>query len=236
MSRRSRGFGLIELMIAITLGLIVVLGITQIFVAAKSTYLSQNKAAGMQEDARFILSKMVQETRMVGMFGCLATSAINTSAAADFLAIAPTPITWSNANNTLTLVTADIGGNGGAPTWTIVSDCRNTATAYQGAATPVAGQIAFPLRKQIYTFSNNQITVATGSGLAAGLVSNVRSFTVSFGVAISATDIAVSSYSSNPADPATIRSVRLQMTLYDPLGQVADQQYSVVAALRNRLQ
>jgi len=236
MSRRSRGFGLIELMIAITLGLIVVLGITQIFVAAKSTYISQNKAAGMQEDARFILSKMTQEIRMVGMFGCLATSAINTTAAADFLAIAPTPITWNSASNTLTLVTADIGGNGGAPTWTIVSDCRNAATATQGAATPAAGQMAFPLRKQIYAFSNNQITVATGSGQAAGLVSNVRTFTVSFGIATSATDIAVSSYSSNPADPATIRSVRLQMTLYDPLGQVADQQYSVVAALRNRLQ
>ncbi|CAD5199362.1 PilW family protein [Pseudomonas sp. FEN] len=236
MNRRCRGFGLIELMIAITLGLIVVLGITQIFVAAKSTYLSQNKAAGMQEDARFILSKMVQEIRMVGMFGCLATSAINTSAAADFLAIAPTPITWNSASNTLTLVTADIGGSGGAPTWTILSDCRSSATAVQGAGVPAAGQMAFPLRKQIYAFSNNQITVATGGGQAAGLVSNVRTFTVSFGVATSATDIAVSSYSSNPADPATIRSVRLQMTLYDPNGQVADQQYSVVAALRNRLQ
>ena len=236
MNRHCRGFGLIELMIAITLGLIVVLGITQIFAAAKSTYLSQNKAAGMQEDARFILSKMVQEIRMVGMFGCLTTSAINTSAAADFAIIAPTPITWNSASNTLTLVTADIGSNGGAPTWTIVSDCRNTATATQGAAIAAAGQMAFPLRKQTYTFSNNQISVATGSGQAAGLVSNVRTFTVSFGVATSATDVSVSSYSSNPADPATIRSVRLQMALYDPSGQVADQQYSVVAALRNRLQ
>ncbi|WP_338522606.1 prepilin-type N-terminal cleavage/methylation domain-containing protein [Pseudomonas batumici] len=235
MSRRYRGFGLIELMIAITLGLIVVLGITQIFVAAKATYLSQDRAAGMQEDARFILSKMVQEIRMVGMFGCLTTSAIDTSAAANFAAIAITPITWNSVSNTLTLVTADIGGNGGKPTWTILSDCRNTATAVRDAGVPAAGQVAFPLRQQIYAFRNNRITVTSGKGPAAGLVSNVRTFHVSFGVARSATDIAVSSYSSHPTDPATIRSVRLQMTLYDPSGQVADQQYSVVAALRNRL-
>jgi len=235
MSRRCRGFGLIELMIAITLGLIVVLGVTQIFVAAKSTYLAQNTAAGMQEEARFILSKMTREIRMVGMFGCLATSAIDTSAAADFLAVAHTPITWNSAGNALTLVTADIGGNGVAPAWTILSDCRTTATAVPRAGVPVAGQMAFPLRKQIYALRNNQITVTGGEGPAAGLVSNVRTFSVSFGIATSATSIAVSSYSSNPADPATIRSVRLQMTLYDPNGQVADQQYSVVAALRNRL-
>ncbi len=235
MSRRCGGFGLIELMIAITLGLIVVSGITQVFVAAKGTYLSQDKAAGMQEDARFILGKMVQEIRMVGVFGCLAPSAIDVSAATDFATVANTPITWNSASSALTLVTADIGGNAGSPTWTIISDCRNTATAVQRAGVPAAGQMALPLRKQIYAFGNNQITLATGNSQAAGLVSNVRSFVVSFGVARSASDIAVSSYSRNPANPATIRSVRLQMTLYDPSGQVADQQYSVVAALRNRL-
>ncbi|KIH81460.1 PilW family protein [Pseudomonas batumici] len=235
MSRRCRGFGLIELMIAITLGLIVVLGITQIFVAAKSTYSNQNTAAGMQEDARFILGKMVQEIRMVGMFGCLTPRAIDTSAAADFATLVSTPITWSSASHSLTLVTADIGGNGGTPAWTIISDCLNTATAVRKTGVPAAGQMAFPLRRQIYALRNNQITVSSGDGPAAGLVSNVRSFGVSFGIAPSATAIAVSSYSSHPADPATIRSVRLQMTLYDPNGQVADQQYSVVAALRNRL-
>ncbi len=42
--------------------------------------------------------------------------------------------------------------------------------------------------------------------------------------------------SKAPANPALIRSVRLSMTLQDPAGQVRDQTYSVVAALRNRLQ
>lgn len=35
--------------------------------------------------------------------------------------------------------------------------------------------------------------------------------------------------------PRLIRSVRISMTLADPDGKAADQNYSVVAALRNRL-
>ena len=56
MRRSSRGFGLIELLIALALSLIVVLGVAQIFIAAKNTDISQNAAAAMQEDARFVLS------------------------------------------------------------------------------------------------------------------------------------------------------------------------------------
>ena len=67
------------------------------------------------------------------------------------------------------------------------------------------------------------------------LVNNVSAFDVSFGLASSATDIGASSYSSNPTDPARIRSVRLTLTLYDPNHRVRDQTFNVVAALRNRL-
>ncbi|WP_287815383.1 prepilin-type N-terminal cleavage/methylation domain-containing protein, partial [Pseudomonas sp.] len=61
MRKRASGFGLIELMVAILLGLIILLGVLQIFVSAKNTYLAQNASAAMQEDARYALSKMVQE-------------------------------------------------------------------------------------------------------------------------------------------------------------------------------
>jgi type IV pilus assembly protein PilW len=236
MNRSSRGFGLIELLIALALSLIVVLGVAQIFIAAKNTYVSQNVSAGMQEDARFVLSKMIQEIRMVGMFGCLGTIT-DSSSSGDFNASQITPISWDNANLKLTLVTADVGGNGGAPTWTVVSDCRNSATAYTGMRAPATGFMAFPIRRLIYSFSNNQILMGSGAGTPTQyvLVNNVRTFNVSFGLASSATDVAASSYSSNPSDPARIRSVRLSLTLTDPNSRVHDQTFSVVAALRNRL-
>ncbi|TVT83687.1 PilW family protein [Pseudomonas sp. H3(2019)] len=233
MNRSSRGFGLIELMIALAISLIVVLGVAQIFISAKSTYISQNTSAGMQEDARFVLSKMIQEIRMVGMFGCLGTIT-DASSAGDFNANQITPISWDNTALKLTLVTSDVGGNGGAPTWTVVSDCRTSATAYTGAHTPTAGQLAFPIRRLAYSLSNGQILMTTNTGTAA-LVNNVSAFNVTFGMATSATDVAASSYSSNPTDPTRIRSVRLTLTLADPKNHVRNQTFNVVAALRNRL-
>ncbi|MBS4080825.1 MULTISPECIES: PilW family protein [Pseudomonas] len=237
MRRDNRGFGLIELLVALALGLIIVLGVVQIFIAAKNTYVSQNSAAAMQEDARFVLSKMIQEIRMVGMFGCLGTIT-DSSTAGDFNAAQIAPIGWDNANLKLTLVTADIGSGGGTPTWTVLSDCRNSATAYTGLRTAATGQIAFPIRRLIYSFSNNQILMGTGSGTPTQqvLVNNVSAFTVTFGLASSATDVAASTYSANPSDPARIRSVRLSLTLLDPNSRVAPQTFNVVAALRNRLQ
>jgi type IV pilus assembly protein PilW len=236
MIRASKGFGLIELLIALALSLVVVLGVAQIFIAAKNTYVSQNTAAGMQEDARFVLSKMIQEIRMVGMFGCLGTI-IDASSAGNFNASQITPISWDNANLKLTLVTADVGGSGGAPTWTVVSDCRNTATAYTGLRTPTSGQLAFPIRRLVYSFSNNQLLMGSGAGTPTQqvLVNNVSAFNVSFGLASSATDTAASTYSSNPSDPARIRSVRLTLKLIDPNNRVHEQTFNVVAALRNRL-
>ncbi|WP_226501103.1 prepilin-type N-terminal cleavage/methylation domain-containing protein [Pseudomonas sp. MWU16-30322] len=237
MKHANRGFGLIEMLIALALGLIIVLGVVQTFLAAKNTYVSQNTAAAMQEDARFVLSKMIQELRMVGMFGCLGTIT-DASSAGDFNAAQITPISWDNSNLKLTLVTADVGGNGGTPTWTVVSDCRNSATAYTGLRAAASGQIAFPIRRLIYSFSNNQILMGTGSGTPTQqvLVNNVSAFSVMFGLATSATDVAASSYSANPSDPARIRSVRLSLTLTDPNNRVANQTFNVVAALRNRLQ
>ncbi|KPH02478.1 pilus assembly protein PilW [Pseudomonas sp. RIT-PI-q] len=236
MKRLNSGFGLIELLIALALSLIVVLGVAQVFIAAKNTYVSQNTAASMQEDARFVLSKMIQEIRMVGMFGCLGTIT-DASATGDFNANQITPINWDNANLKLTLVSADVGGSGGAPTRAVGSDRRNTATAHTGVRGPATGQQAVAIRRLIYSLKNGQLTMGAGSGTPTQfvLVDNVSAFNVSFGLASSTTDTAASSYSTNPSDPARIRSVRLTLTLTDPNNRVRNQTFNVVAALRNRL-
>ena len=70
MRKRHSGFGLIELMIAMALGLLLVLGMTQVFLSARQTSLAQSASAQLQEDARYVLSKIAQEIRMAGMFGC----------------------------------------------------------------------------------------------------------------------------------------------------------------------
>lgn len=241
MKHSSRGFGLIELLIALVLSLIVVLGVAQVFIAAKNTSVSQNTAAAMQEDARFVLSKLIQEIRMVGMFGCLGT--VNYAVSGNTFLGGQSPIIWDETNKKLTLVTADVGSSGGTPTWTVVSECgpssTNAALAYVGVPPPGTlgtGQIAFPIRRLVYSYnvSNKQLLMGVGTGTPVQqvLVNNVSAFDVSFGVVGSATTL---SYSSTPSDLRSTRSVRLTLTLTDPYNRVRDQTYNVVAALRNSL-
>ena len=49
----QRGFGLIELMIAITLGLILSTAIIQVFLASRTSYQLQESLSMIQENARF---------------------------------------------------------------------------------------------------------------------------------------------------------------------------------------
>jgi type IV pilus assembly protein PilW len=247
MNTSAKGYGLVELMVAMAIGLIIVLGVTQIFLTAKNTFLSQNAASTMQEDARYVLSRMVQELRMVGMQGCIAqgtTSFTDLSTGASYTLATVNPIIYTSVTsggattNVLTLVTGDVGANGGTPTWTIISDCLTTAKAYTGSATASAsaGELAFPIRKTIYTFANSQLST-TVNGTTSVLINGVKTFNVSFGVALAATPNTVNSYTSTPAvaDYPNIRSVRISMVLTDPNSRVRDQTFNVVASLRNRL-
>jgi len=232
MKKLSSGFGLIEIMVALVLGLVISMGVIQIFVASRGTYTTQNTSARMQEDARFVLSKMMQEIRMSGMFGCLS---VDNLTAANGSIVKPAafnnPILWNNANNTLTLITADIGGSGGAPTWTVISDCQATTQLFTGVRAPAAGQIAFPLRQLTYVLTGTELTVAVGTAAAQPLLSNVGALAIDFGVAgtpMTYTPVI------NAGNAANIRSVRIRLTLTDPTGRVRNQVYNVVAAVRNR--
>ena len=229
MKHRARGFGLIEIMISLLLGLLIVAGMIQIFISAKNTYSTQNASAAMQEDARFILTKLSQEIRMVGMFGCLAT-VTDASAKADFAAAQATPIRWDNATAKLTLVTADVGNNGGTPSWTVLSDCKSSATARSGAVAPAAGQLAFPIRQLEYQVVNNQLMLG-----GAAIVNNVDKFQLMFGTANAASGPVVTGYTANPGNTDLVRSVRITLVLKDPTNRVQSQSFSVLIALRNRL-
>lgn len=236
--KRQAGFNLIELMIAMVLGLIVSLGITQVFLSAKNTYVSQDAAAGIQEDARFVLSKMLQEIRMVGMFGCLQTITPPTTNGNLFTQAQAKPIDYTinaTAGNVLTLITADVGTSGGAPTWSVIYDCKAPSVAFEGAQAAPTGKQVLPIRKVVYTYLNKQLSTTVGNASTV-LINNVEKFDVSFGLASSVSDKVITSYVTTvPADPNLIRTVRITMQLTDPTGRAVQQTFNVVAALRNRI-
>lgn len=68
---KHSGFSIVELLIAATLGLMVVGAVSSIFLSSNTTNKTQENLARMQENARFALNKMQTDIRMAGYRGCL---------------------------------------------------------------------------------------------------------------------------------------------------------------------
>lgn len=68
--RRSRGFTLIELMVAMLLGLIVIAGAASVFVASSATYKSNQGLSEVQTNARIAFELMSRDLRQAGLNGC----------------------------------------------------------------------------------------------------------------------------------------------------------------------
>lgn len=64
--RAASGFSLIELMIAITLGILLSIGLVTLFGATGKTNRIQDAMAGLQENGRFAISRLNADLRMVG--------------------------------------------------------------------------------------------------------------------------------------------------------------------------
>jgi type IV pilus assembly protein PilW len=69
--RVQSGLSLIELMIALALGLVLTLGVVQIFLGSSQTYRLSDSLGKVQENIRFTMSTLQYEARMAGHFGCL---------------------------------------------------------------------------------------------------------------------------------------------------------------------
>lgn len=67
----NSGFGLVELMISITLGLVLSTAVIQVFVASNSSSKLQQSLAQVQENARFAMRVIGQNVRMSGNMGCM---------------------------------------------------------------------------------------------------------------------------------------------------------------------
>jgi type IV pilus assembly protein PilW len=66
----QRGFSLVELMIAMAIGLALLAGVTHIFTSSKATYRVQEGLSRVQENGRFALELLGRKIRMGGYQGC----------------------------------------------------------------------------------------------------------------------------------------------------------------------
>lgn len=75
--RKSRGFSLVELLIALVIGLIMMTGLIQIFLANRQSYRVMEGANFMQENMRFAVDRIAQSVRMADHFGTAKRSNIS---------------------------------------------------------------------------------------------------------------------------------------------------------------
>lgn len=64
------GLSMVELMIAIALGVVLLLGLVQIFGGVRASFNAADSRARIQENGRFALEFIRRDTRMAGHFGC----------------------------------------------------------------------------------------------------------------------------------------------------------------------
>lgn len=80
MSQRSRfkpqshGFTLIEIMIAMLIGVLLIAGVLQVFITSKQSYRMQEALSRLQESGRFALDFLDRDIRMTGYRGCASKS------------------------------------------------------------------------------------------------------------------------------------------------------------------
>jgi type IV pilus assembly protein PilW len=77
MKLSQRGFGLVELMISITLGLFLSTAVIQVFLATNTSSKVQDSLAQVQENARFAMRFLGKEIRMAGYMGCSSIGNVN---------------------------------------------------------------------------------------------------------------------------------------------------------------
>lgn len=69
--KKNHGFSLVELMIALTIGLIILSAVSMLFVSSKKTYTNQDRLARLQENARFAMQFIIKDLRVAGYYGCV---------------------------------------------------------------------------------------------------------------------------------------------------------------------
>lgn len=117
-SRPTQGFSLPELMVAITIGLIILAAVSTVFVTSRANYTSQESLARLQESARIAISLVTRDLRMAGFYGC--------------------PDHTQNMNSVLS-PTAGVAYNFSVPIEGVEGDTGTLLPSNVAAAFPVAG-------------------------------------------------------------------------------------------------
>lgn len=133
------GLTLVEVMIALTLSLVLLAGVMQVFVATRTTYRVDEGLARLQENGRFAIGHLAQRVRMAGYLGCQSSSLTNKlNGGTDFAYDLGTPIAGFEASgtgsgDTLTLGAIDPAASSTASDWSPNLDAALVGSVVPGS-------------------------------------------------------------------------------------------------------
>lgn len=135
---RASGFTLIEMMIAMILGLVVIAGVTSVFLAGQQSFRTNDSLAEVQDSSRVAFELMARDIREAGLTGC------------------------NSANDRVTNVLANSPGNAATPTWW--ADWSNAVHGYDASSSDPAltglNQVAGTDSLELLSAGDLSVTIA----------------------------------------------------------------------------
>lgn len=128
----ERGLTLVELLVALALGLIVLLGVVYVFSGARASHRHQESYSAIQESGRIALEIVSRDVRMAGYTGCGNVAFMDHASGPS---VPPVPGAWV-FNNDVVITGTD--GGAGSDDLTIVRGSNEQTTV---VATPALNQI-----------------------------------------------------------------------------------------------
>ena len=179
--RRALGLSLIELMVAMVLGLLLLGAVLQVYMSTKMTFVAQDQKSGVEETGRYALEFIARDVRMAGLTGCGSrtmpgttlslTNHVNGAAAFPWqfsVAVMGYEANSSAPGNTLTLAASEPAAGG---TWnaTLPQALRDMNLAVPGSDVLLLGGIGAQTWPLVDPFSSgSQIFVQAGNDITQG--------------------------------------------------------------------
>jgi type IV pilus assembly protein PilW len=224
---RQSGFTLVEMMVAVAISLVVILGFTLTFVSIKQSFISQDKTAQLQDNERLAMAILTGSGQQAGYYPLPATLDSNQIIASTSTTYGDMPAgqavmgTSGSTTDTFSMAFAASANDG------LITCQGHTVSAADIAAAPSMTNNSVGVRNTFYVDTaaktlncivqvNNGTASTYGGGTTQPLVTNVASMQVVYGVDGGAGSVAGYYPASGVTTWASVKSVRVTLNFVNP--------------------
>lgn len=187
---RELGLSLIELMVALAVGLLIVISVTAILSGSLQIFRVQGESARIQETGRFIMDTLGRQINQAGY------AAISPDYTDPKLAFTGTPIIGEHGKVAIRTAERKDGSDYLAVSFDDNIDCQGNVVA--------GGTV----QNEFYLNTNDELVCASGGGAAEIVADGVETFVIQYGIDADS-DYSVDQYVDQPADWNQVRTVRV---------------------------